>query len=77
PKIEILFPARCEIIYIDTSLQPVNTLALACPRKDLIRIWPLPVRNPWFEDSIIPPGKREGADEISPFGYQFSHLGRL
>lgn len=47
-------PARCEIIYFDTSLQPTRTLALACPGVDMIRFWPLPIQNPWFEDRIKP-----------------------
>ena len=42
--------ARCELIYFDTRLQPVHTLVLACPRMDMIRLWPLPVQRPWFED---------------------------
>ncbi len=41
---------RCKLILFDTRLQPMNTLVLACPRKDMIRLWPLPVRQPWFED---------------------------
>ncbi len=42
-------PGRCEIILFSRSLQPVYTIALACPRMDMIRLWPLPVRQPWFE----------------------------
>jgi len=42
---------RCKLIHFDTRLQPVNTLVLACPKKDMIRLWPLPVQQPWFEDS--------------------------
>jgi hypothetical protein len=42
--------ARCELIYFDIRLQPVNTLMLACPRMDYIRLWPLPIKQPWFED---------------------------
>lgn len=43
-------PARCEIIYFDTTLQPIRTLAFACPGIDMIRLWPLPIEHPWFED---------------------------
>ena len=25
-------------------------LVLACPRTDMIRLWPLPVVHPWFEE---------------------------
>jgi hypothetical protein len=42
--------ARCELIYFDTRLQPVNTLVLGCPRMDMFRLWPLPIQHPWFED---------------------------
>ena len=27
-------------------------LVLACPGRDMIRMWPLPVVQPWFEDPI-------------------------
>ena len=26
-----------------------GALVLACPRQDLIRLWPWPIRQPWFE----------------------------
>ena len=47
-------PMRCEIIYFDTNLQPTRTLALACPGVDMIRLWPLPIQHPWFEDRTSP-----------------------
>jgi hypothetical protein len=43
---------RCELIRMDTRLQPQYMIVLACPRKDMIRLWPLPVQNPWFEDAL-------------------------
>lgn len=36
---------RCELIYFDTKFQPVNTLVLVCPGKDMIRLWPWPVQR--------------------------------
>lgn len=47
-------PGRCEIIQFGIGLQPVYTVALACPRMDMIRLWPLPVQQPWFEDRMEP-----------------------
>ena len=41
---------RCELDYIDNTVQPVHTLALACPGMDYISLWPLPIQQPWFED---------------------------
>jgi hypothetical protein len=41
---------RCKLILFDTRLHRMNTLVLACPRTDMIRLWPLPVQQPWFED---------------------------
>jgi hypothetical protein len=41
---------RCELEYFDTTLQPINTLVLSCPIVDSIRLWPLPIVHPWFED---------------------------
>ena len=40
----------CELIKFGRVLQPVVTIALACPGVDMIRLWPLPVQQPWFED---------------------------
>ncbi len=41
---------RCELDYFDNTVQPVRTLALACPGMDYIRLWPLPIQQLWFED---------------------------
>jgi len=38
-----------EMIFIDKSLQPVYTVVMDCPGKDSIRLWPMPVVDPWFE----------------------------
>ncbi len=27
-------------------------LVLACPRQDMLRVWPLPVVQPWSEDPL-------------------------
>ncbi len=40
----------CELVYFDTRLQPSNTLVLMCPGVDAIRLWPFPMKQPWFED---------------------------
>ena len=29
-------------------------LVLVCPRTDMIRLWPLPVKHPWFEEPWSP-----------------------
>ena len=31
-----------------------GAIVLACPRTDLIKVWPLPVQQPWFEDPFFP-----------------------
>ena len=41
---------NCEMVFIDKRLQHVYTVVLDCPGKDSIRLWPLPVVDPWFED---------------------------
>ena len=43
-------PGSCELIKFGRALQPVVTIAMACPGVDMIRLWPLPVQQPWFED---------------------------
>ena len=29
-----------------------STLVLACAGQDMIRVWPLPLEEPWFEDPL-------------------------
>jgi len=47
---EIELIHRCNLILFDTRLQPINTLVFGCPRMDMFRLWPLPMKHPWFED---------------------------
>ncbi len=42
--------AGCELWDIVPPSQPARTLVLACPKKDAIQLWPLPVMQPWVED---------------------------
>ena len=37
-------PGRCEIIQFGRGLQPVYAIVLGCPRMDMMRLWPLPVK---------------------------------
>jgi len=55
---------RCELILFDTRLQPVNTVVLACPRKDMIRLWPFPGQQPWFEDKDLCPKRFREFEEL-------------
>ena len=41
---------RCELDIYDKPLQPFRTVVISCPRMDMIRVWPLPIQHPWFED---------------------------
>lgn len=34
-----------------------GVVALACPGRDMLRLWPLPPAGPWFEDPEEPPGQ--------------------
>jgi hypothetical protein len=42
--------AGCQIYFLDKTIQPTITMAFACPGKDYLRLWPLPVIQPWIED---------------------------
>jgi hypothetical protein len=35
-------------------------LVLSCPRTDMIRFWPLPVKHPWFEETWPPKSLARG-----------------
>ena len=40
----------CALMFIDPPAQPFKTVTIDCPGKDSVRIWPLPVVDPWNED---------------------------
>ena len=40
---------------------------VACPGQDLIKVWPLPVEQPWWED-VKPAGGADEADRRLPSG---------
>jgi len=50
--VKVLLPAGCQVEYYSRQLQPVETVVFGCPRMDGIRLWPWPIQQPWFEDSI-------------------------
>lgn len=53
----------CELdFYHNERLQPVFTIALACPRTDYIRLWPLPIKQPWSEEQEQPKRLRNQKD---------------
>lgn len=47
-------PGQCKLIRFDRSLQLVYNRALACPRKDMLRLWLFPMLQPWFVDEWEP-----------------------
>lgn len=32
-----------------------GVIVIACPHTDLIKVWPLPIQQPWYEDLIYQP----------------------
>lgn len=32
-------------------------VVIACPHTDLIKLWPLPIEQPWFENLPVKPGE--------------------
>jgi hypothetical protein len=46
--------AGCDAIFFGDETQPVFTIAIGCPGSDLMRLWPLPIQDPWFEDNWNP-----------------------
>jgi len=42
--------ANCQFQYYTPPAQHVNTLVLNCPGMCMMRLWPLPVQQSWFED---------------------------
>ena len=45
----INLPAKCQLQYYYPPVETVNTLVLTCPGTEMMRLWPLPVQQPWFE----------------------------
>ena len=54
--------AGCQVELLDTRLQPAYTVVLSCSRVDSIRLWPLPVLWPFYEDPAYPEGFRAKID---------------
>jgi hypothetical protein len=48
---------RCDVIWYGNW---GGALVLACPRMDMLKFWPLPVQQPWYEDSFEPPVTASG-----------------
>jgi hypothetical protein len=42
-----------------------GALVLSCPRTDMIRLWPLPVVHPWFEEPISDPSRDAAWDTMT------------
>jgi len=42
---------KCEVWILEEPVQPEVTYALACPKIDLIKLWPLPISYSWDESS--------------------------
>jgi len=47
---DVNLPGEWGVVVFSKALQPFLMVVLARPRRDMIRIWPLPVVDPWFED---------------------------
>jgi hypothetical protein len=62
--IEVRLIAGCQVEFHDIHTQPVFTTVLACPRIDSIRLWPLPILQPWYEEPILPAGSQEAKISI-------------
>jgi hypothetical protein len=43
----------CELWDVVPPSQTTRTVVLACPGVDAIRLWPLPVQQPWEEEQLI------------------------
>ena len=43
-------PFNCQLQYYYPPEQHVNTLVLTCPGMEMMRLWPLSVEKPWYDD---------------------------
>ena len=48
PAIELI--GRCNLIFFDRRLQPVNAFVFGYPRMVVIRLEPLPTQQPYVKD---------------------------
>ena len=54
--LDIPLPGICSIWYFtERSQQPFRHVILGCPGVDAIRLWPLPIQQPWAEDRFVQP----------------------
>lgn len=57
PSVVVRPVGPCDVIWYGNW---GGALVLGCPHMDLLKFWPLPVQQPWYEDSIYPPGTAQG-----------------
>jgi len=41
----------CQLQYYTPPAHPENTLVITCPGMEMMRLWPLPMDQPWVEES--------------------------
>ena len=44
---------NCQLQYYYPPAEPMNTLILTCPRMEMMRLWPVAVEQPWFEENKV------------------------
>ncbi len=69
---EYVLIGRCKVTHYIPTSQSITTITIDCPRVDSIRIWPLPIIHPGFEDwrenNLRPRVWVLNGDQISEFG---------
>ena len=55
---------RCKVVVYNPPAQPLRTITIDCPGKDSVRIWSLPVVDPWNEDWWESQERKEKAIKI-------------
>ena len=48
---QVSLVSQCILVVYNPPSQPFKTISIDCPGKDSVRIWPLPMVDPWNEDS--------------------------
>ena len=51
----------CDVIWFSNR---GNAVVMACPHTDMIKLWPLPVEQPWWEDSPFLESVRGSVEEV-------------
>jgi hypothetical protein len=54
----------CDVAWFENK---GGALVFGCPHMDMLKLWPLPMEQAWWEDLLVRPGERVGRFESQKY----------